>query len=236
MAKLSAHGTELLRVERTREHTREQDDLTSWERDTRAYMSDGKVLVNRTVVFWPASYESKGRRHNYGWTVKGDVKPSLSPAGLWKMADSKGWTLSKGFRAESLSRREIRSEKQAAKRRKAAESRAKARLVKRGIAEDQIAVVDMNSVMKPPATDLESIANKAILRHAVSTAITCPKCGQILDVSDAVFFEFTNGDSVVICGDCDGETVRFDVSTRESVTRRECWKPLTSSVLDGRQL
>lgn len=73
MAKLKAKGrTEILRVYKETETP--DGELTTWSRKTRAYMTDGTVLEKTDVLFRPASYDPKPRRHSYGWTVRAKVK------------------------------------------------------------------------------------------------------------------------------------------------------------------
>jgi len=72
MAKLSARGrTELARVEKTVYPT--PPDLVTERRYTTAYMSDGTLLQKCDVIF-----RSDGKRHSYGWIVRGKVDPGLT--------------------------------------------------------------------------------------------------------------------------------------------------------------
>lgn len=70
MAKLSAHGIELLRI--SKEQNEGPESSCSWSRTTLAYMSDGVVMQKYDVRFKPtASWDPpEGRRHSYGWTLK----------------------------------------------------------------------------------------------------------------------------------------------------------------------
>ena len=68
MAKLSAHGKELLRVELERDIT-EPESSTTWRRVTRAYMNDGKVMEKIDVRFKPDTYRPNGERYSYGWKL-----------------------------------------------------------------------------------------------------------------------------------------------------------------------
>ena len=80
MAKLSAHNRkELIRLEKEIP-VKEDDDLT-YDRRTLAFMSDGKILEKRDVVFKPKfDWDSpQGRRHTWGWKVKGKAKEGLTP-------------------------------------------------------------------------------------------------------------------------------------------------------------
>lgn len=72
MAKLSAHGKELARVEK--EYTLpDRSELITWERITVVLMSDGKMLKKRDVRFKPNPNlgETKPQPHSYGWTLHG---------------------------------------------------------------------------------------------------------------------------------------------------------------------
>lgn len=100
MAKLNARGRYPL-AEITREFTAEQLQaraeargflqmdgraLTKWERVTQRLMSDGTVLEKIDVQFqpdtqpWPG--EENGRKHSYGWKVKGKIRRGKS-ASSW---------------------------------------------------------------------------------------------------------------------------------------------------------
>jgi hypothetical protein len=89
MAKLSAHGRELLRISKEKDiplgtHTILKDgtDLgetsTTWERVTRVYMSDGKILQKLDVRFKPSTFEPKGKFYSYGWKITAKMKPGHS--------------------------------------------------------------------------------------------------------------------------------------------------------------
>ena len=79
MAKLSAYRQrEVLRVERERVPTA-PDALTDWERMTLAVMSNGRVLEKLDVHFKPDAFEPTGRRHSYGWKVKGRLAAGKTP-------------------------------------------------------------------------------------------------------------------------------------------------------------
>ena len=73
MAKLSAHGRELLRVARER-IVSDPDRSTTWERITRTYHADGKVLQKYDVRFKPDTYHPEGELHSYGWKLFGKIK------------------------------------------------------------------------------------------------------------------------------------------------------------------
>jgi hypothetical protein len=73
MAKLKAHGTELLRLEKERETP--DGELTTWERKTRVVMADGKVLQKYDVQFKPDQFRPKGERYSYGWKLIAKAKP-----------------------------------------------------------------------------------------------------------------------------------------------------------------
>jgi len=73
MAKLSAYNQrEVFRA--TREKSTPEGDLTTWERDTFAVMSNGRILRRLDVRFRPDAYDPKGRLHSYGWKVYGKCK------------------------------------------------------------------------------------------------------------------------------------------------------------------
>lgn len=72
MAKLKAHGVEVLRV--SRERSTPDGNLTIWERKTIAYMSDGKRMSKLDVRFKPDRYDTAGRYHSYGWKLDGKLK------------------------------------------------------------------------------------------------------------------------------------------------------------------
>jgi len=73
MAKLSAHGRELLRVERERAINDPERSIT-WERLTRSYHADGKVLQKYDIRFKPDTYHPQGELHSYGWKLFGKIK------------------------------------------------------------------------------------------------------------------------------------------------------------------
>ena len=77
MAKLSAHGIELLRISQEKTIT-DPESSTDWARWTRAYFADGKILEKYDVHFKPSTYQPKGERHTYGWKLYGKVKKELS--------------------------------------------------------------------------------------------------------------------------------------------------------------
>ena len=75
MAKLKAHGQELLRIERERDTC--VSTLTTWERETRVYMSDGVILTKIDVRFRPDVIDPQGSYHSYGWKKFGRLKDEL---------------------------------------------------------------------------------------------------------------------------------------------------------------
>lgn len=75
MAKLSAGGRAAFLRASKETHTPDSD-LTSWERKTKAWMTDGKTLTKLDVQFVP-SMGMPGRKHSYGWKVAGRMKPEL---------------------------------------------------------------------------------------------------------------------------------------------------------------
>lgn len=83
MAKLSANGSELLRVSKKRDTTNLKysdggDSLTTWERVTRVYCSSGKILEKRDVRFKPSQFQPHGELYSYGWKVAAKMKPGFS--------------------------------------------------------------------------------------------------------------------------------------------------------------
>jgi len=68
MAKLNANNqTEVLRLQREVSSPKNPD--LEWERMTYAFMSNGKVVGKRDVLFKPRQFlgETKAKRHSYGW-------------------------------------------------------------------------------------------------------------------------------------------------------------------------
>ena len=82
MAKLKAHGYELLRISKEKTidpeaHTfmGETDmgpTLTVWERTTRSYRSDGHIMEKLDVRFKPSPYGNDF--HSYGWKLYKKLK------------------------------------------------------------------------------------------------------------------------------------------------------------------
>lgn len=73
MAKLSARGRkELFRMER--EINTPDGDNTTWQRKTRAVMSDGSVLEKWDVRFKPSTYDPRPSVYSYGWKLHGKLK------------------------------------------------------------------------------------------------------------------------------------------------------------------
>ena len=68
MARLSAHGRELLRIELEKDVT-DPEDSVSWVRLTRVVMSDGKVMQKQDV---------RWRRYSYGWKLHATVKKDVT--------------------------------------------------------------------------------------------------------------------------------------------------------------
>jgi hypothetical protein len=71
MAKLSAHGQELIRLER---ENKREDGVLIWERDTVTLCSDYVVLRKRDVRFSPDRFHPNGRLHHYGWKRVGKLE------------------------------------------------------------------------------------------------------------------------------------------------------------------
>lgn len=84
MARLGKHGTELLRIECEAEidTAANPDSSTTWERLTRAYMTDGKILEKRDVRFKPSSVSPRGESYSYGWKLgRRQLKPEIDIRG-----------------------------------------------------------------------------------------------------------------------------------------------------------
>jgi DnaJ-class molecular chaperone len=70
--------------------------LCTWERKTKAYMSDGNLLEKLDVRFRPGPYDhGKERFHSYGWKVRGKVKAGLTVEAWLAMHRVKGWDVEK---------------------------------------------------------------------------------------------------------------------------------------------
>ncbi len=78
MAKLNAHGRELLRIELEKEITDPSDSIT-WARWTRTYHADGKILQKYDVRWKPDTYHPSGEKYSFGWKLKAKVKAGLDP-------------------------------------------------------------------------------------------------------------------------------------------------------------
>jgi hypothetical protein len=70
MAKLSAHGTELVRLRKDLP----ADDLITSGYSELAVMEDRYILKKRTVRF-----HGESRNHNYGWKIYGRLKKTADP-------------------------------------------------------------------------------------------------------------------------------------------------------------
>jgi hypothetical protein len=75
MAKLKAHGRELLRIER---EVSNESELTTWDRVTKTYHSDGKILIKHDCRFKPSQYDAHPGVYSYGWKIWGNVKKGLN--------------------------------------------------------------------------------------------------------------------------------------------------------------
>jgi hypothetical protein len=90
MAKLSAYNQhEVLRLER--ENHTPDGDLTVWERRTLVVMNTGRVLEKLDVRFRPDRYDPAGRRHSYGWKVKGKLRPTATLNAVREAYERAGW-------------------------------------------------------------------------------------------------------------------------------------------------
>lgn len=88
MAKLKAHGHEILRFYKENQG---DGDLTDWERNTTAYMSDGVVLTKLDVNFKAERYNP---RHSYGWKRHGKLRAGVGHAELAALRDR---AIAKGY-------------------------------------------------------------------------------------------------------------------------------------------
>jgi hypothetical protein len=103
MAKLSAHGRELLRVEQESEVSNPESS-TTWERITRTYHADGKILQKHDVKWKPDWLHSQGERYSYGWKLFGNLKKGIDPvahvakvvAGLREKGEASKWKIVHG--------------------------------------------------------------------------------------------------------------------------------------------
>lgn len=94
MAKLKAHGREILRYSKEKPG---DGDSTEWERTTTAYMSDGKVMEKLDVRFKPWREGEQPQSHSYGWKLKGKLKPGANLAVLRDKAAAAGYTIHVDF-------------------------------------------------------------------------------------------------------------------------------------------
>ena len=77
MAKLSAHGNELLRLAKETDIT-DPAESCDWQRVTRVYMSDGKCLQKLDVHFKADTFRPTGESYSYGWKLHAKAKPGFS--------------------------------------------------------------------------------------------------------------------------------------------------------------
>lgn len=152
------------------------------------------------------------------WKRAGKVKPGLSAKDVWNVHERKGWTLVKPsnpsyFDLHPVSASQvIRTEKQAAREKRARERRAEKRAQSnQGSAAG--AAQSLGSGMVDQVT-------RGILAHAVGRAICCPQCGNILDVKRAVLVEY-KGRNGIACASC------FDRCAAKGI-------PEGAEIIDGR--
>lgn len=69
--------------------------LTKWEKKTIALMSNGKVLEKLDVIFHPNFFDLLGRKHSYGWKVKGKIKAGLTVEDFVAIYEKSGFTKEK---------------------------------------------------------------------------------------------------------------------------------------------
>lgn len=96
MAKLSAHGPELLRVTIT--HTfspTSPDDHLIERRVTRTFHPDGKSLENVTV-----RWDDRKKAHTYGWKLRGKLKTGATVGSVRTQYERAGWTVTAPRRTE----------------------------------------------------------------------------------------------------------------------------------------
>ena len=96
MTRLSAHGKELLRVELERD-INDPERSTTWERITRAYMPDGKVMQKIDVRFKPSSFQPSGERYSYGWKVYAQRKAGTTIENYKAYVAKLGAAIASGF-------------------------------------------------------------------------------------------------------------------------------------------
>lgn len=101
MTKLSGR-TEMLRVYRERSFTKEEmknkspdSVMWEWERVTRVYLSDERVLEKRDVKYAPSEFDPKGRKHTWGWKSKGKMSEHLDIKRLAERYENAGWKIIK---------------------------------------------------------------------------------------------------------------------------------------------
>ena len=78
MAKLSAHGRELLRIEQEKTINDPNESIT-WARWTRTYHADGKILQKYDCRFKPSPYQPNGEKYSYGWKLYAKLKKGVDP-------------------------------------------------------------------------------------------------------------------------------------------------------------
>lgn len=83
--------------------------LTMWERKTLRLMSNRTILEKLDVRFQPDWLDKHGRRHSYGWKVRGKLKPNLTPVDFARIyAEPKrdgtpsAWTITQGAATSNL--------------------------------------------------------------------------------------------------------------------------------------
>lgn len=77
MAKLSAHGTEVVRLVKEWEVTESESTLINWKRVTVVLMSDRIVLKKEDVRFRSSTFV-EGKRHSYGWKKRGKLADHMT--------------------------------------------------------------------------------------------------------------------------------------------------------------
>lgn len=87
MAKLSAHGKELSRVEKMLPG----NDRVAWKRHIISIRSDGYLMIKRQIKFL-----NDGRLHDAGWHRLAKIRVDYTADQVTATYVDKGWTQTKG--------------------------------------------------------------------------------------------------------------------------------------------
>jgi hypothetical protein len=63
----------------------------SWERETRAVMSDRSILKKHDVKFKPTPFNPAGYKHSYGWTISAKLKAGADLVKLQAYYEARGF-------------------------------------------------------------------------------------------------------------------------------------------------